>query len=443
MQRYPKGIKKDSQSYTRRIVDQRSIHLQHNIFNPDPSVVGRLAASAAASEMRAEATHAVSAVMTEATPAVAAARAQTSEAAVRAEATQAAAQAREAAMEFELRSLRTMVESLRAENNDLRDRARMIESQSPNANSNPNLNGAAIEHRTLGIENFIQRDILPRLTHLEGMFTLLRDLDHEVRENMLPRMQGFDESVQQIMDWLETSAVNAPPRANIQQEPNSQPGSPVHHAIWDESDVEDDQERNQEAGQDVEGRSLRHSPLEAPTADPRASCQLQALAKCCPNGFACLWLSTEGLLGPWLSRAFTAGGTESAELSRDSGDFLRCDRVRVIASLLCRQETLKSSFALKIQSYVERCEIAGENIRGRYILNMISTEFDTANVSTSITTSLELFQLPAPQDSVQGLKHWHDKVTYILSQFSVHQRPADEMLTQWAYNSLKRHPLLR
>jgi multidrug efflux pump subunit AcrA (membrane-fusion protein) len=269
-------------------VDQRSIHLQHNIFNPDPSVVGRLAASAAASEMRAEATHAVSAVMTEATAAVAAARAQTSEAAVRAEATQAAAQAREAAMEFELRSLRTMVESLRAENNDLRDRARMIESQSPNADSNPNLNGAAIEHRILGIENFIQRDILPRLTHLEGMFTLLGDLDHEVRENMLPRMQGFDESVQQIMDWLETSAVNAPPRANIQQEPNSQPGSPVHHAIWDESDVEDDQERNQEAGQDVEGRSLRHSPLEAPTTDPRASCQLQSLAKCCPMGFACL-----------------------------------------------------------------------------------------------------------------------------------------------------------
>ena len=102
-------------------VDQRSIQLQHNIFNPDPSVVVHLAASAAASEIRAEATHAVSAVMTEATTAVAAARVQTSEAFVRAEATQAVAQARETAMEFELRSLGTMVESLRAENNDLRD----------------------------------------------------------------------------------------------------------------------------------------------------------------------------------------------------------------------------------------------------------------------------------------------------------------------------------
>lgn len=258
--------------------------------------------------MRAEATHAVSTVMTEATTAVAAERAQTSEAAVRAEAAQAAAQAREAAMEFELRSLRTMVESLRAENNDLRDRARMIESQSPSADSNPNLNGVAIEHRILGIENFIQRDILPRLTHLEGMFTLLRDLDHEVRENMLPRMQGFDESVQQIMDWLETSAVNAPPRANIQQEPNSQPGSPVHHAIWDESDVEDDKERNQEAGQDVEGRSLRHSPhLKLPRRIPEPAANYRAWRNAVRTALLAFDRSTEGLLGPWLSRAFTGG----------------------------------------------------------------------------------------------------------------------------------------
>ena len=174
-------------------IDQRSIHFQHNIFNPDPSVVGHLAATAATSEVRAEATHAVSAVVTEATSAVAAARAQTSEAVVRAEATQAVAQARESAMDFELRSLRAMVESLRAENEDLRNRARTIEAQSPNVDPTSSLNGAVIEHRIVDVEmeNFIQTGILPRLTHLEGTFTLLRDLDHQVRENILPRMQGL------------------------------------------------------------------------------------------------------------------------------------------------------------------------------------------------------------------------------------------------------------
>ena len=159
-------------------IDQMSIHFQHNIFNPDPSVVGHLAATAATSEVRAEATHAVSAVVTEATSAVAAARAQTSEAVVRAEATQAVAQARESAMDFELRSLRAMVESLRAENEDLRNRARTIEAQSPNVDPTSSLNGAVIEHRIVEMENFIQTGILPRLTHLEGTFTLLRDLDH-------------------------------------------------------------------------------------------------------------------------------------------------------------------------------------------------------------------------------------------------------------------------
>ena len=35
------------------------------------------------------------------------------------------------------------------------------------------------------------------------------------------------------------------------------------------------------------------------------------------------------------------------------------------------------------------------------------------------------------------------KVTYILSQLSTSQRPPDEMLSQWAYGSLKKHNLTR
>ena len=162
-----------------------------------------------------------------------------------------------------------------------------------------------------------------------------------------------------------------------------------------------------------------------------------------PSALRCWPLigATEGILGSWLSKAFTARGHEAVELSRDSGSFPRCDRV--IASVLCRQETLKSNFGLRIQAYVEKCEIADENVRGRYILNIIASEFDTANVATSITTSFELFQLPAPQDGVHGLRHWHDKVTYILSQLSVQQRPAEDMLAHWAYNSLKKHAFMR
>ena len=87
--------------------------------------------------------------------------------------------------------------------------------------------------------------------------------------------------------------------------------------------------------------------------------------------------------------------------------------------------------------------MSGESVRGRMLINMVSSEFDTSHASTSITSSLELFQLPAPQDSATGLKNWADKVTYVLSQLPIADRPQDSLMSQWAYNSLKKHSLLR
>lgn len=87
--------------------------------------------------------------------------------------------------------------------------------------------------------------------------------------------------------------------------------------------------------------------------------------------------------------------------------------------------------------------MSGESVRGRMLINMVSSEFDTSHASTSITSSLELFQLPAPQDSATGLKTWADKVTYVLSQLPIADRPQDSLMSQWAYNSLKKHSLLR
>ena len=89
---------------------------------------------------------------------------------------------------------------------------------------------------------------------------------------------------------------------------------------------------------------------------------------------------------------------EVETLSNYSGEFPRFDRV--IASVLCRTETLNSSFGLRVQSYVEieMCETEGKQVRGRYILNLISTEFDTSSAAGAIASSVELFQLPRPQD---------------------------------------------
>ena len=151
--------------------------------------------------------------------------------------------------------------------------------------------------------------------------------------------------------------------------------------------------------------------------------------------------SPEGHLTPWLAAAFNARGVESDQLRESSGDFPRFDRV--IASILCKPEVLKTSFGLRVQSYVEACKAAGAQIRGRYIINQIAREYDASAAAGAITSSLELFQLPAPQDGAAALKHWRDKVVYILSQLPTAQRPNQDLMSQWLYNTLKKHPLLR
>ena len=151
--------------------------------------------------------------------------------------------------------------------------------------------------------------------------------------------------------------------------------------------------------------------------------------------------SHEGHLTPWLNRAFQLRGIEAEELRINSEAFPRMDRV--LASVLCRQEVLKTAFGLRIQSYVEACEAEGVQVRGRFIINLISREFDTSAASGAITSSLELFQLPTPQDSVAALKQWRDKVVYILSQLPANQRPNEELMSQWIYATLKKHPLMR
>jgi hypothetical protein len=146
-------------------------------------------------------------------------------------------------------------------------------------------------------------------------------------------------------------------------------------------------------------------------------------------------------LTPWLNQAFQLQGQEAERLKLSSDFFPRMDRV--LASVLCRQEVLKTSFGLRIQSYVESCESEGIEVRGRFIINLISKEFDTSVASGAITSSLELFQLPIPQDSAAALKQWRDKAVYILSQLSAAQRPGEELMSQWIYTTLKKHPLMR
>lgn len=80
---------------------------------------------------------------------------------------------------------------------------------------------------------------------------------------------------------------------------------------------------------------------------------------------------------------------------------------------------------------METCESTGDQVRGRYILNQVAKEYDVSAASGAVTSSLEFFQLPTPQDSSPALKQWRDCAVYILSQFPAAQRPNySELMSQ-------------
>ena len=441
-----------------RIEDQRTLNLQQNVHQLNLTADVGIMNEAASAVVRAreDAVKAVADTRMEATKAVTEAKAETASIFHQAKTEVAALQEELARSKQREQSLQSEVLAMREEMKQLQSSLFQTQAQvskpSPERSSP---NGSDL--------------LLPRMVALEEKVKLVED--------QLVQHQGF---LQEL--WFQPSASSKEKRnlahaepvhleesqANPRTEPgmhtstarNSQslhsypgpvspPKTPVHFHLQNddpETDEEDKQDYvfpEEDHTLDIEKRCLRTKEihhLRLP-ALPETAAQYRTWRNAVRTMILAYDQSAEGYLSPWLSKAFTARGQESHDLAKDSGHFPRFDRV--IASLLCRQESLKSSFGLKVQSYVERCEITGECIRGRFILNLIASEYDTAHAVTSITTSLELFQLPSPHDTVAGLKLWCDKVTYILSQLSIHDRPSDSMLSHWAYGSLKRHHLLR
>ena len=152
--------------------------------------------------------------------------------------------------------------------------------------------------------------------------------------------------------------------------------------------------------------------------------------------------STNGTVLAWFGKALTARTEhEKHELKVSSGDFPRFDRV--LAAALCKPEHLRSSFGVRFQSYLESCDTSGVEARGRVMLNMVGSEYDVDRNAGAITTALELYNLPPPQDNAAALRLWRDKVIWVLGQINFQDQPEPKLLAQWLYDRLKRHPLMR
>ena len=409
-------------------LDQRSIHFQQHVHGPDPNMIGDLAASAATSGLRAEAASVVAGVQVEAAQAVAQAR-------VDAESTRAEAM-------NEISRLRAQVEYMTRENQWVRGQLQASIAQS--------------EHTERARETQTQNLLSLNGTEMQGIIQRLDGL-----ELQLTRVESKLDTHQEYIQDLWTQQAPAP---QVLQEGSTTPvvrldnqdpatRMPIGFHMQPVGEEDDDQENPNLFGvgcpssvgepDDVERRALRTKDLhhlKLPTLPDSAS-QFRSWKNAVRTMLLSYDHSPEGLLNDWLNPAFQARGQQAELLRTSSGDFPRLDRV--IASVLCKPEALKTSFGLKIQSYVELCESTSQQVRGRYIVNLVSREFDTSVAAGAITSSLELFQLPVPQDSAAALRHWRDRVVYILSQLPVGQRPNEELMSQWIFNTLKRHPLMR
>ena len=439
--------------------DQRSVH----VHPTDPEMVGQLAGAAAANEVRAEAATVVGNIVAEATQAVSLAQMEATQAHALNEVTKTQAMS-------EINQLRGQLETTNQQSSVQLNALNQASSHIEGLQSQ--LSDAALREKLLQdqvqamSEEIIRMKSLMEQTpskRLELGSPSLRPPSPNGTDLLAARMIALEERVRVIEDQLQTqqsllqevwygvkaraepSKVASPSGWNFVDHSGGPKGNPpVHfHIGGDGEEGGSDEGGWDEEDEDLESKALRMKDLhhlKLPTL-PASAAAYRTWRNSVRTAILAFDLSKDGVLTPWLTKAFNARDAESKTLAANSEGFPRLDRV--IASVLCKQEVLTSSFGLRVQSYVEKCEMVGETVRGRAILNMVSSEFDTSHASTSITSSLELFQLPAPHDTAAGLKHWSDRVTYILSQLPLTMKPDDPLLSHWAYNSLKRHPLLR
>ena len=154
--------------------------------------------------------------------------------------------------------------------------------------------------------------------------------------------------------------------------------------------------------------------------------------------FIALDKSPENHLSDWLMFAFRARTpAEILTLSTDSQGFPRLDRM--LCSWLSKPDCLRGYFGPRIQAYLEESMNSGRGLRGRHILNMVVREFDLDAALGGIISSIELFQLPSPEnDNISSLIHFRDKIQYILGQLPISEKPSEDILSKWLFERLRK-----
>ena len=428
-------------AHFQNLIDARQMHVDArsvNVAMLDPQLAAQATEAVAGS--RVQAAQEVAEVMVQATQAVSAARETSNTAQMHTHAVRAEAQAQIGALNQELqRALereRQLQQRVSAQGNEISTLHANMLSLARSPNSTPQevfqqfpqeaANGAELLDRVVRMENQLSTIKLAMRSEAT-MFQSLSDRLTRIEENVSTQQEHLQEM------WMNFPAAPAstPVTSGNGEEIGASP-SPVHYRMDSESNVRPSRlevpipprerpylpsESNfcggagaqtplgsaSVVGGDVERETLRTKDLHHLRIPPlpESASHYRTWRNSLRTSILAYDQSVDGKLAKWLSDAFTLRGSQAIQLCTDSGDFPRMDRV--LASLLCRQESLKTSFGLRIQAYVEQAEATGTQIRG-IILNMVAQEFDVGPSASAINNALELFQLPPPGDGIGALK---------------------------------------
>ena len=139
----------------------------------------------------------------------------------------------------------------------------------------------------------------------------------------------------------------------------------------------------------------------------------------------------------WLLQAF---GNDEMPL-QSSGFLPRLDAH--LSALLADSKHLKSEIGMRLQSYIESCQMQGKSPKGRHMLWLISQQFRLDMQRGATLTQQSLLELELAKFDYEGLKQFVERSEYILNAIPQEHQPTETTKFTWLFGRLKRCRLLQ
>ena len=146
----------------------------------------------------------------------------------------------------------------------------------------------------------------------------------------------------------------------------------------------------------------------------------------------------ENVILRWLTEAFNS---ETGETLHHSGALPCLDAH--LASLLSDARHLKSEIGMTYQSYMERCQMASQGPKGRYMIWLLAQQFRLDLQRGANLTEQSLLELDVESFTYNGLKSFVEKIEFVLNAIPVDHQPSERTKFTWLFGRVKRCKMIQ